>query len=445
MKHTTAEQSLNKNNPEGLTSYEEFLRDKYLRSDRYDEGDGAEFDVDSKGKELVLDERMRSAREEYLAASAKRQKGHWLGMRYTKSGAWLQARFPRVADVVLGALSKREDNLEEFGVKYEEAMADVLNRDHKDEASRREFLVNQLTKDAHTIAAMQREGSGRPMNKWLRRAGYAGAGFVAGSAAVVLGPIGSVVVAGGALVTAAGLRMKANKMNAKLTAIDDDGNEVYVADQKAKEHAENFRNNFDPTKAADVVDYLTVATSHEVRDNRRRIIAPMLGTLAAYMASRGIVTGLNYLMNSADTANSGTDVASNFAGTGDTGSAAGSADQRSLNDIASESTFAGRQFDTVEESVDAVSQTPFTVEYGHGYTHELIDLVQASGRELSPEDAFKLHQHLMEVFGDSYINIEGGGIYRESGDVRLTTPGSAQWHQGVAEEVQSWMSQRGLW
>lgn len=89
----------------------------------------------------------------------------------------------------------------------------------------------------------------------------------------------------------------------------------------------------------------------------------------------------------------------------------------------------------------------FTVEYGSGYTNELMQFADMNGHKLSPEQAYELHQHLMNKFGADYINIQGGGsdIYTQSGDVRLSSPGQASWVEGVTKEAQSWMTGRGLW
>jgi hypothetical protein len=89
----------------------------------------------------------------------------------------------------------------------------------------------------------------------------------------------------------------------------------------------------------------------------------------------------------------------------------------------------------------------FTVEYGSGYTNELMQFAQANGHNLSPSQAYQLHEHLMSKFGADYININGPGsdIYSQAGDIRLSTPGHAQWVNGVTAEAQKWMLGKGLW
>ncbi len=87
--------------------------------------------------------------------------------------------------------------------------------------------------------------------------------------------------------------------------------------------------------------------------------------------------------------------------------------------------------------------TEFTIEAGHGYTQELVDFAQANGHNLTPDQAFDLHNHLVEEFGKQYIS--GTDIYQQMGDIRLSNPGSASWNPGVAEAIQSWMGDKGLW
>lgn len=90
----------------------------------------------------------------------------------------------------------------------------------------------------------------------------------------------------------------------------------------------------------------------------------------------------------------------------------------------------------------------FVVERGSGYTKELMQFAQANGHNLSPSQSFQLHEYLMSKFGPDYINIQGTGghdIYSQAGDVRLSSPGNAEWVKGVTAEAQKWMAGRGLW
>lgn len=87
----------------------------------------------------------------------------------------------------------------------------------------------------------------------------------------------------------------------------------------------------------------------------------------------------------------------------------------------------------------------FTVEHGHGYTHELMDYTKAHGGGLSPEDSLKLHEHLTAEFGKDYININGTNpdtYLRSAGDTGLSAPGKAHWAKGVESEISRWLSNR---
>lgn len=91
--------------------------------------------------------------------------------------------------------------------------------------------------------------------------------------------------------------------------------------------------------------------------------------------------------------------------------------------------------------------TSFDVEYGNGYTQELVDFANANGHELTGQQSWDLHQDIMERFGPDYIDINGAGndIYTDGGDVRLAESGSATWNDGVGQFIQEWMQARGLW
>lgn len=90
------------------------------------------------------------------------------------------------------------------------------------------------------------------------------------------------------------------------------------------------------------------------------------------------------------------------------------------------------------------AEQEFSVEKGNGYTHELIDFASIRNVEISPEQAWNLHQHLVETFGADYIDINGSGadIYREGGDIRLSESGSAKFIDGVDEEIDKWLNRR---
>lgn len=384
---------------------------------------------DNKGKEVELFDvhgHMNKLRAPYLEEVAKQQKNHWLGLRYSNNAAlmWLEGKFPKVFSKIADLAGKREDRLDKLGWEYSDAMADVINRECLTDEERQQYLVLQLNKDALTVAAMQRENSKKPMNKWLRRAGYAASGIIAGVAAVPFGPFGALLAVGTGVSAAAAIRGMANKRNAQTETVNDEGNTVYVGDQNAHRIVNEFKES-NPKTATELVNHLNDATGYEVKKNQRRILRPVLGALAAFLATRGTWEAYSHFSQS-------------------------TAPVKPLGSM-------GKSFETkppiegLGKGVDTntVTSGVFEVESGHGLTHELIDFANANGKDLSPEDSYELHQHLINVFGEDYINnIDNSSladIYHEAGDVRLTAPGSAQWETGVTEEIQNWMTQRGLW
>lgn len=146
---------------------------------------------------------------------------------------------------------------------------------------------------------------------------------------------------------------------------------------------------------------------------RHKIVLVGLGVLAAgatYLATRGIDTGMHTLVSA---------------------HASGSGAKKGVD--------TGTVRTTAEQAKEII-QT-FRVEKGHGYTHELMDFVNSRGSKISGDQAFRLHEHLMDKFGSDYIDIKGSGsdIYRQGSDVRLARAGQAQWAQGVQEEITKWL------
>ncbi len=86
----------------------------------------------------------------------------------------------------------------------------------------------------------------------------------------------------------------------------------------------------------------------------------------------------------------------------------------------------------------------FNVEYGNGFSHEWVDWAQANGKNLSIEDAYKLHEAVRGKFGDAGI-INKLGTYTQNGDLRIASPGNTSWDPGVAKFAQSWLEARGKW
>jgi hypothetical protein len=183
---------------------------------------------------------------------------------------------------------------------------------------------------------------------------------------------------------------------------------------------------------SEVIDITEGRTSDEILSNRRRMkVAAALGATGASLGSslgRGLRESLFSEAPGVERA-----------APGDGGAAAPDGAEQAVPDGAEQAVPSGEP--------EVLGQN-FNVEYGHGYTHELMDFASVNGRSLSPEQAFDLHSSLVDKFGADYIDIAGSNgadIYRYAGDIRLTTPGEAQWVEGVTEFAKQWMVDRGLW
>lgn len=97
------------------------------------------------------------------------------------------------------------------------------------------------------------------------------------------------------------------------------------------------------------------------------------------------------------------------------------------------------------ERTDGRETIEFTVEKGHGYTHELQDFVADEyGRSLNGHDSYQLHQALLDEFGQNYLQgipkYQMGGEY--SGQVGLAHEGQAWWAPGVIEHIEELLKQQ---
>ena len=89
---------------------------------------------------------------------------------------------------------------------------------------------------------------------------------------------------------------------------------------------------------------------------------------------------------------------------------------------------------TIEHVEKPTIAGSFTVEQGHGYTHELMETVkEAYGVELSKQEAWDLHKELVRTAGSDYINLldhKGSDVY-SMGDSRyevgISDDGKAEW------------------
>lgn len=358
----------------------------------------------------ALREAFETARQAYLDALARAQKGHHWGTRESASANWLlRGQFGhRLMDLT----SRRSDEVEQRGQQYAEAMDKLLAESDMSEQRKRQFIIMQHGEDTRAVVEIQKADKKQPMRKWLRRAGYLTAAALGAAAATVAVPLGAAVAASGA----AGIRMRANRLNANTEIIDQENHSVYSpADRAAEQAADSFIDSAeakDNLTTTDLVDALNDQTKQEIRKNQLRVAGPVIGALAVMMVSRG-------LMNLSG-------------GSGESTTAALHPAAPAASPEAPDST-----------SQEALLGQHFSVEPGHGLTHELQEFAQANGKSLTPQQSYELYSHLRGQFGDQIL--QGLPTYTKGGDLMIGAPGNAEWSPGVSEEIKQWMTERSLW
>ncbi len=358
----------------------------------------------------ALREAFETARQAYLDALARAQKGHHWGTRESASANWLlRGQFGhRLMDLT----SRRSDEVEQRGQQYAEAMDKLLAESDMSEQRKRQFIIMQHGEDTRAVVEIQKADKKQPMRKWLRRAGYLTAAALGAAAATVAVPLGVAVAASGA----AGIRMRANRLNANTEIIDQENHSVYSpADRAAEQAADSFIDSAeakDNLTTTDLVDALNNQTKQEIRKNQLRVAGPVIGALAVMMVSRG-------LMNLSG-------------GSGESTTAAIHPAAPAASPEAPDST-----------SQEALLGQHFSVEPGHGLTHELQEFAQANGKSLTPQQSYELYSHLRGQFGDQIL--QGLPTYTKGGDLMIGAPGNAEWSPGVSEEIKQWMTERSLW
>ena len=253
------------------------------------------------------------ARQEFLKIMAKSQKGH---LRRIKPDGFvaksLRSLFAGVnGNKLADFLTKPTNEEKAAGDRYAEALAKIdsarhnfMGHEHDNgnmsleelKAERALFMTTEHANNSRAIAELQKASSGKPMNKWLRRAGYVGAGVAGGLLALT--PLGWVAGVAAAGTGAAALRIGANKRNANLEGPNVTGGGKYVVDGVAANYQREFAKKFtngDETEggremaAADLVNTHYDETSNEVGKNRNRIVGPaILAGLTAAATKLGI-------------------------------------------------------------------------------------------------------------------------------------------------------------
>ena len=166
-------------------------------------------------------------------------------------------------------------------------------------ARKAEFVTSQHAADALRIAEIQKEDAKKPTNKWLRRAGFVGAGLAGGIIAAT--PIGWAAGAGAAVALggAGAIQVHATRRNA-LTQEKDSEN--LVVDQLAKKRTSEFNKNVAELQDGDsALGVESLADEHlhgmnsEVEKNRKRMRDPIGAAALAYGATFGTIESIQHL------------------------------------------------------------------------------------------------------------------------------------------------------
>lgn len=425
--------------------------------------------------------RFDQVREAYVQMAAKMQKRHFTDIKESsRLVGYLAAkskRFNKLIDIVTGN--------QELGYRargYERQIKERLEALGTDE-ERRAAIVKLYTEDAKRIVELQKEDMPKaPVSKWFRRAVYALSGVAGGAVAVAgsamaMGPLGAMLGGAGATAAAVLMRRWANKRNVHTMAwVEDptDGKEkeMLVAEFKAKEFSEKIKkmaNDKDgdgyiyplleksdgkTVLSGEFADKLYSNVYKETEANRKRLLKGVLGALA-FMAATGVAGNwLWQYMQEASAASSltpeGTPQPTAGAEPSPTAEASASptteaspAPSGGTGAVGGEGSGSGAGAPATGDSENlAWTGQEFTVEAGHGYTHELQEFARANGVDLSSEQAYELHLRLVERFGENYLDIKDAvtdTYHMGDGGVGLAKPGAAVWKPGVAEAVRDFV------
>lgn len=104
---------------------------------------------------------------------------------------------------------------------------------------------------------------------------------------------------------------------------------------------------------------------------------------------------------------------------------------------------AGGDGEGTQSNSEAETSPFFTVEHGHGYTHELRDYADTQGIALSPSESWQLHLNLLNSFGQDYLQgIDKYQISGGYGNIGLSQTGEATWAPGVTEHIERFAESR---
>lgn len=95
-----------------------------------------------------------------------------------------------------------------------------------------------------------------------------------------------------------------------------------------------------------------------------------------------------------------------------------------------------------------LSNALFIVEQGNGLTHEIMQTAEAHGVTLTDQEAFEIHQRLVDQVGRDYIDLTGvdNDVYSMGNgkyDIGISAPGTAHWDPKAAALLQQELVDRG--
>jgi hypothetical protein len=179
--------------------------------------------------------------------------------------------------------------MDERAKQYEALFEDNDKRKQNVRASIQGDYAKHMVDDQKIINKLQSDAVGKPMNKWLRRVGYAAAA-IGGGSLIALTPVGWV---GGLAFAGAGagsLRILANRRNANTEVKNKEGEKASVADIKAQKNIDEFKSSIDAKMkdsnepdmdAAGLVGHHINNTSFETSVNKIRVAELGGGAMAA--------------------------------------------------------------------------------------------------------------------------------------------------------------------
>lgn len=395
---------------------------------------------------------LTDSRQEYLEVIARAEKGH--SLRRIRPGGRVDSFLRRIGaqriSEMMTAPSRRES---EAANKYAEAynaMNDQMNLffhgqqelGNITEIERQELYVESLTAqhlaNAQQIAEIQKESSKKPMNKWLRRAGYVAAGVGGALITTAGGPlawIGGISVAVGG---AAGIRAAANKLNAH--TVNRDTGDLHVDEKAAKFHQDfseglslRVKEDQHIPGIRDVIGTHSGEVAGEIASNKERMLKPVLVALGAFALTR-----LGYHLMETQ---------------GQASAIKSSGNEDKLNNPSDRTGVDPEDVPTVDDTPEGEGSyqpphdlegdnsgetmmvpTEAYVEPGSGEIRETKQVLeQVLGREVSMEDAERVYNSVTQNQGDIFVNDQN--YIGPDNDVRISAPGTYTFKEGIVDKM----------